>query len=328
MRFSPLPAGLIVFAVLAAGCVAVKDTGGPPTPVGIFTQQPGYGRPTLPSADASGTPAGRLPQQPAAPTPEPAAPVSFTPDAVLQKQLETLLGDQAAHYGVYVKDLTTGKGAALNPGQVFNAASLFKVEVMYEVFRQRALDLLKFDELLEVTPYYADFDLGTRQVEVGQSESIAEALFYMMSISDNISAVLLQDRAGAGNINATMSALGLQVTGLFTEALPATAEDFGVLMEAIAKNPDVDDDSRTQMLDLLASETIDNGIVAGVPRGTKVAHKTGNWSDATNDAGIVFAPRGNYVIVVLSDTDHDPSGTKSVSDLVYRYLEGVSPQPR
>jgi beta-lactamase class A len=323
MRFSPLPAGLIVFAVLAAGCVAVKEPpGGPPTPVGIFTQQPGFNRSTLPTPDANGTPAGRLPQQAAAPTPEPVAPASFTPDPALQKQLETLLGDQAEHYGVYVKDLATGKGAALNPGKVFNAASLFKVEVMYEVFRQRALDLLKFDELLEVTPYYADFDLGTRQVGIGQSESIAEALFYMMSISDNISAVLLQDRAGAGNINTTMSALGLQVTGLFTEALPATAEDFGVLMEAIARNPDVDDDSRTQMFDLLTSETIDNGIVAGVPKGTKVAHKTGNWSDATNDAGIVFGPRGNYVIVVLSDTDHDPSGTMSVSDLVYRYLEG------
>ena len=145
----------------------------------------------------------------------------------------------------------------------------------------------------------------------------------MTSISDNISAVLLQDRVGAPNVNATMAALGLKVTGLFTEGIPATAEDLGVLLEAIHSGPAMDEDSRKQMMELMMGETIDNGVAAGVPSGTKVAHKTGNWSDATNDAAIVFGPKGDYVIVVLSDADHDPSGIKGISDLVYRYLAGT-----
>ncbi|HEY7268841.1 MAG TPA: serine hydrolase [Dehalococcoidia bacterium] len=275
---------------------------------------------TLPTPDSSAAAAGRLPTQAPAPTAEPeSAPIVVT-DAALQRDIEKLIGDQGDHYGVYVKDLSSGKGAGFNADRVFNAASVFKLEVLYEVFRQRALGLLSFDELLEITPYYADFDLGTLKLEVGQSESVAEALYYMTSVSDNVSAVLLQDRAGAGNINATMAALGLKATGLFTEGIPATAEDIGVLLEAIARGPDVDDDSRKQMLDLLANETFDNGVVAGVPKGTKVAHKTGNWSDATNDAAIVFAPKGQYILVVLSDTDHETSVIRALSTLVYEHF--------
>jgi beta-lactamase class A len=314
---------LAVCAVLAAACVAAKLPEGTATPLSLATPRATTGLSTLPTPNPTATAVGRLPPQDLAPTAAPEKPSTVTIDKELQRLLEALLADQAEHYGVYVKDLTTGKGAAVNPDRVFNAASLFKVEVMYEVFRQKALGLLSFDELLEITPYYAEFDLGTLRFEVGQSESIAEALYYMMSVSDNVSAVLLQDRAGARNINATMAALGLESSGLFPEGIPATAGDFGLLLEAIMKNEDVDDDSRKQMLELLQSETIDNGVVAGVPKGTKVAHKTGNWSDATNDAAIVFAPKGAYVLVVLSDLDHDSSGTRRVSELVYGYLGGT-----
>jgi beta-lactamase class A len=319
MRYSPLLA-CVLGAVLTAACVAVKEPAGLGTPAALVTPHATTGLSTLPTPNATATAVGRLPTQAPAPTAPPESAPIFLPDAGLQRDLERLIGDQEDHYGVYLKDLTTGKGAAVNADKVFNAASVFKLEVLYEVFRQRALGLLSFDELLEITPYYATFDLGTLKLEAGQSESIAEALFYMTSVSDNVSAVLLQDRAGAGNINATMAALGLKATGLFTEGIPATAEDLGVLLEAIAKGPGVDDESREQMIELLTHETFDNGVVAGVPKGTKVAHKTGNWSDATNDAAIVFAPRGQYLLVVLSDTDHDSSVIKAVSELVYQHF--------
>ena len=166
---------------------------------------------------------------------------------------------------------------------------------MYEVFHQRALGLLSFDERLLVTPYYVGFDLGTLRVEVCQTLSISEALGYMMSISDNTSAVLLQDRVGAGNINRSLEALGLTTTRLLSDDLPTTAADMAVLMEMIARGKAVDAEASQEMVNLLASEEIDNGLRAGVPEGTLVAHKTGNWSNATHDAGIVYclpqAPR-------------------------------------
>jgi beta-lactamase class A len=120
-----------------------------------------------------------------------------------------------------------------------------------------------------------------------------------------------------------MTALGLKVSGLFTEGLPVTADDIGVLIEAIARTPDLDTESKQQMLDLMLAETIDNGLAAGVPAGTRVAHKTGNWPDATHDAGIVLAPGKDYVLVVLSDLGYATVLTRSISELVYSYFSSA-----
>ena len=325
MRLSPALTGLILLALPLLGC-GVPDPAAVEAPPPFLTPQPartpGAARPGLPPLDASIAP-GRLPQQPAAPTSEARLLASYTLDPALQKRIEAVLGDDAAHYGVYVKHLGTNRGAEVNAAAIFNAASLFKLEVMYEVFRQRALDVLKFDELLEVTEYYAGFDLGTLRVEVGQSMSVAEALYYMMTVSDNVSAVLLQDRAGAGNINGTMLALGLESSGLYPEFLPATAADFGVLLEAIVRSPELDGEAHLQMLELMLGETIDNGLASGLPDGTKVAHKTGNWFDATHDAAVVAAPGGVYVIVVLSDLGYQAVATRSLSEAVWEHFQGL-----
>jgi beta-lactamase class A len=53
-----------------------------------------------------------------------------------------------------------------------------------------------------------------------------------------------------------------------------------------------------------------------------VAHKTGNWSNATHDAGIVYAPGATYVIAILSDKSYETELTAKVSRTVYEYYIG------
>ena len=262
-------------------------------------------------------------------TPSHYEPLPLQEDATLEARLRETLGADVDAYGVVVKSLKDGRGALINPDKVFYAASLFKVTVMYEVFHQRALGLLSFDERLLVTPYYAGFDLGTLPVEVCQTLSVGEALGYMMSISDNVSAVLLQDRVGAGNVNRSLAALGLTTTRLLSDDLPTTAADMALLMEMIARGQAVDAGASQEMVNLLSSEEIDNGLRAGVPKGTLVAHKTGNWSNATHDAGIVYLPAGQagapgaaYVIAVLSEKAYETKLTTEVSRVVWEYYNG------
>ena len=66
----------------------------------------------------------------------------------------------------------------------------------------------------------------------------------------------------------------------------------------------------SDMLNLMSREVIDNGLLAGLPRGVPVAHKTGNWSDATHDVGIVFAANGPYVFVALCANGYDTAKIK------------------
>jgi beta-lactamase class A len=99
-----------------------------------------------------------------------------------------------------------------------------------------------------------------------------------------------------------------------------------LLMEVIARGKAMDAGASQEMVNLLASEQIDNGLRAGVPEGTLVAHKTGNWSSATHDAGIVYPPTGRagspaatYVIAVLSEKAYETELTAEVSRVVWEY---------
>jgi beta-lactamase class A len=311
------------------GVEVVRPTPGEPAAVEHATpssaEMPTCYQPTPAEPAAEGTPvepSERITSPGAVPTPSYYEPLPLQEDAALEAQLREALGDEVDSYGVVVKSLDDSRGALINPDKVFYAASLFKVAVMYEVFHQRSLGLLSFDEELLVTPYYAGFELGTLPVAVCQTLSIGEALGYMMSISDNTSAVILQDRVGSANINRSLEALGLATTRLLPDDLPTTAADMALLMEMIALGKAVDAEASQEMVNLLVSEELDNGLRAGVLGDTLVAHKTGNWTNATHDAGIVYAPDATYVIAVLSEKAYETELTAKLSQVVYEYYTG------
>jgi beta-lactamase class A len=283
---------------------------------------------------ANGTqllPDGSLRPPGPAPDPPPFQPLPFATDQALGSRIRNVLGQDIESYAVVVKNLADGSGVSINADRSFYAASIFKVTVMFEVFHLRSLGLLSFDERLLVTPYYAGFDLGTLPVEVCQTLGIGEALAYMMSVSDNASAVLLQDRVGAGNVNRAMAALGLKSTRLLEEDLPVTAGDMALLLEAIARGEAVDEAASQEMVNLLTSEEIDNGLRVALPEGALVAHKTGNWSNATHDVGIVYSPASassaepgaTYVIAILSDRAYETALIQEVSRVVWEYYNGA-----
>ncbi len=237
-------------------------------------------------------------------------------DSGLDQLVRERLGDDAPHYAVVAEDLRDGRGVAINGDQVFYAASLFKLEVMYEAFRQRAIGALDFGEQYVVTDYYAGFNLGPHLVEQCDRASVTDLLRAMMSVSDNSAAVMLQDRVGAGNINATMAALGMNETRLTEDGtLPATAADLARLVSAIAMHSGVSATDSQQMLALMASESLADRIPAELPAGTFVAHKTGNWENATHDAGLVIGRNGSYVIVLMSDIGYAGDASRAEADV-------------
>jgi beta-lactamase class A len=261
------------------------------------------------------------PADPPAPTCEESGSAPDGERAGLEGALDELLGAERDSYSVYVKHLTGGATAEVKADRVCRAASLFKVYVMWEAFRQRARGAFSFDTPMEVTQYYADFDLGTQRVRAGDMVTATQALEWMMSVSDTPTAVLLQDQLGATNVNGGLRELGVVNSGLFYPGEPTvSARDLGTVLEAIAISPKVDEASRREMVALLTSEQHDNGLVAGVPAGVQVAHKTGSLAAVQHDAGIVFAPSGPYVLVVLWDRSSATDFTSAISSLVYSYF--------
>jgi beta-lactamase class A len=77
-----------------------------------------------------------------------------------------------------------------------------------------------------------------------------------------------------------------------------TARGLQQLLEAIARGVAVDEDASLQMIEILERQKFNEGIPAGLPPGTRVAHKTGEITKIHHDAAIVFAPRP-FVLVIL-----------------------------
>jgi beta-lactamase class A len=277
-----------------------------------------------------GTETVRLPHVDAEDLPPPPARIEVPPlveDGELRRIVEDLLGDDADRYAVVIKDLRDGRGVAVNADRLFYAASLFKLEVMFEIVRQAEAGAIGLGETYNVSDYYAGFGLGPHLIVQCEEVTLERALGAMMSVSDNSAAVMLQDRAGPRNINVSMAALGLEATALLPDnTLPTTADDLALLMEAIARGEAVSEAGSLRMVELMAQEKVDDRIPSSVPEGTLVAHKTGNWENATHDAGIVYGARSTYVVVLMSDIGFDGdagSVQRAIMRAAWSYFEGT-----
>jgi beta-lactamase class A len=247
-------------------------------------------------------------------------------DGELERIVREALGEEVDRYAVVIKDLADGRGVSINADRLFYAASLFKLEVMYEIVRQAEAGAMDLAETYNLSDYYNRFGLGPRLTELCEDVTLERALVAMMSVSDNAAAVMLQDRAGPRNINNSMAALGLAATALLPEnTLPTTAADMALLMEGIARGQAAGETGSARMVELMAGETINDRIPSGVPEGTRVAHKTGNWENATHDAGIVYGVRSTYVVVLMSDVGFDgdaASVQREIMRVAWEYFEG------
>jgi beta-lactamase class A len=244
------------------------------------------------------------------------------PDSELESLILEVLGPRAIHYGVVVEHLERATGAGVNSDKLFEPASLFKLAVMHEVFRQRESGQLRFDEQLTTTARAATWDLGTlwRWGFIGQRVSIERLLETMITISDNASAIMLADRVGWRRVDQGLQELGMHATRTIPPP-QTTARDMAVLLAAIARSQAVSVEASAEMKALLLRQTIGDRIPAGVPEGVLVGNKTGNLPNATHDVAIVYAPSGAYVLAVLSDLPWTPAPIVAISSAVYAYYD-------
>lgn len=296
-----------------------------PLPTPAATPQPGCAsvRTTSPTPAPNATPPasnGRLVAPRLEVTEEPFTPRPEVRDADLERAVRQALGEAADDYSVYVKELERGRTASVNADRIFYSASLYKLFVMYEVFRQAAHRLIDLDEVLIVTPHYDAYAFSPRATQLCQSLPVRDLLQTMMSVSDNAAGVLLMELVGSWNVNTALDAFGMPTFRILEDDLPLTVLDAALMLEAIVRGEAVDRASSEAMLGLLATERIDNGVLAGLPAGTVVAHKTGNLQTATNQAAIVYSPEATYIIVALTGRGYETRYIRAVSEAVYRYF--------
>ena len=104
-----------------------------------------------------------------------------------------------------------------------------------------------------------------------------------------------------------------------------TAYDLMVIYDKIASHQVVNPKACDEMIGVLLDQKHNSIIPALLPKGVKVAHKTGSITGVHHDSGIVFLPDGTkYVLALLSkNLENDPAATGAmarVSEMIYQYV--------
>jgi beta-lactamase class A len=213
----------------------------------------------------------------------------------------------------------------VNADSVFHAASTMKVPVMIEYFRalddgrlrrDHALTLsTEFRSIVDASPYSlgpgVDSD-STVFDRVGEQVPLRWLVERMIVRSSNLATNALIELLDAKRVDATARALGttkmkvlrgVEDSKAFQQGLnnQTSARDLAVLMQAIAAGTAASAEGSREMVGILARQEFNTEIPAGLPAGTRVAHKTGWITRVLHDAEIVYPPQSEpYVLVVLT----------------------------
>lgn len=214
-------------------------------------------------------------------------------------------------YAVAIKNLKTGEFYYLNADKKFASASLYKLWVMATIFQQVETGKLSMDKMVkkDIATLNEDFDIASDAAELTDGTfnmSVKNALNQMITISHNYAALSLVQEAGLSNIANFLKQQGF-VNSNVKSPPSTTAVDIALFFEKLYEGHFAGPDSTKQMIDLLRKQQLNDRIPKYLPDGTEVAHKTGELDFVKHDAGIVFAKKGDYVIVVLSESK-SPSG--------------------
>ncbi|HEX9003404.1 MAG TPA: serine hydrolase [Blastocatellia bacterium] len=264
--------------------------------------------------------------------------------------IEKLIAASGAEVvGVAVYDTRTKQTLLINERVRVHAASTMKLPVMMEIFRLVQEKRLRLDEPIEVkNRFYSIIDGSEYRLSkdddsdeevyrrIGQRMTVLELMDHMITWSSNLATNLLIERVTPEKVMKLMSELGandIQVLRGVEDSKAfqagknntATAYDLMLLLKAIAENRFQSKKACEKMVEILAAQHFNDGIPAGLPAGTRVAHKTGSITKHNHDAGIVYSPGGKpYVIVVLTKgIANDKQSSKLIAEIsrtVYQAL--------
>ncbi|MDO8583221.1 MAG: serine hydrolase, partial [bacterium] len=224
---------------------------------------------------------------------------------IIEKQDSNL----AQNISVYFNFLKTGDWISINESEKYTPASLLKVPTMIAYYNQTRIDPnalsreIKFEggndnDMENIKP--------TQELEQGKSYTIDSLIDRMIAQSDNNAKNLL-----AANINAEefykifdeigIGRLNYEETENFMN-VKKFASFFRILYNASYLNRRMSE----KALNLLTKVKFNQGISAGVPQGTEIAHKFGERSygltdiKQLHDCGIVYAPNHPYILCVMT----------------------------
>ncbi len=289
--------------------ITVQEVGWPtltPTPPFVVTSNPPW-------------------QEATTPTPSPvAAAVDLVAlgDAIQTYLLSQGFVPEEERFGsVFLLDTATGQSISLGPGIAYSGMSLVKIPLMVEFYRQKDQPASALEaELITNTMICSGNHTANEMFALlGDGDQFAGAERITTTLNTlglQNSFILAPFKLGEDAPVESRPIVSLETPADQQRAVPdpfnqATPEDLGWLLDAVyqcamnesgplmAAFPGQFTATECRQIILAMSRNQINVLTeAGVPVGTRVAHKHGWIDDTHGDAGIIFTPGGDFVLTI------------------------------
>ena len=217
-------------------------------------------------------------------------------------QLDALVAAFPGRAGVWIADRASATPLfAHNADTNVTTASLYKLGVLMEAERRVDSGQLRYGDMITIGA--DDVTEEGSAYEAGAVLSLDDALEAMITQSDNGAALALWHLFGGDTIDAALARAGMRdfhVTFDASGNTVATPRAIGTFFGLLARKELVSVAASERMLTRLERQTINDRLPAALPKQTVVAHKTGNLEGFIHDAGIIFTPTGERIVVVMT----------------------------
>lgn len=233
----------------------------------------------------------------------------------LEKKLQSAKSTYSGTWSIYVKNLDTNKMLLINNTTLYPASliKLFNMGYTYERIEQ---GYLKNTNTIE--------SWVQSMITVSSNDSHNE----LLRANGNVSVSKGID--GLNNFCQRHGYLHTQSGGTLHPSYFSrmekqnsytTVKDCGHILEDIYRGVLVNETTDKHMLSLLKKQSRRSKIPAGIPSNVSVANKTGETDSSQHDSAIVFSPKADYILVIM--TKDDPAAVnhiQQVSKIVYEYF--------
>lgn len=229
--------------------------------------------------------------------------------------------------GLYYENTADGVIHVYNGDEKVIAASVIKLFVMAEAFRQFEHGELQPDGVYVLRETDKLPSCGALSyMHAGLTVTWRDLVTLMIILSDNTATNILIDRLGMADINSMIDELGLTGTRLnrrlFQPELSRqgienyiTASDMGRFFRLLLDGQVVSPAASAEMLGILADQRLNGKLPFYLhSHGIPVAHKTGEDDGITHDVGVIGEEKPVILCIVSEGTDV-PACERAMQDI-------------
>lgn len=237
---------------------------------------------------------------------------------------------------VYYKDLSNGPWALVNGELQSFPGSLLKVPLAFSVYSREEDDPGFLNSQIEVTSK-VDADANQifqpqKRVEYGKTYTVRQLLELLLAYSDNSAALSLVGVLSPEDIQNSYLKLGIETPLEKNQNYKMNVRSYASFFRILYNASFLTKNHSEEMLMLLSQSKFTQGIVAGVPKGTVVAHKFGERTmvagesrqSQLHDCGIVYKKDSPYIMCIMTHGDDFETLSNVIADIsriVYNALE-------